>query len=71
MTYAQPAVQYVGADGQPVQYLQQPVQYVVEQPAVQYVSADGQPVQYLQQPVQHVVEQLKIFTHGVPQAPRG
>merc|ERR1719373_1218236 len=40
-------VQYVTADGQPLQMEGQPVQYVMaEQPQpVQYVTADGQPVQ--------------------------
>merc|ERR1719215_1826850 len=40
VTYMQPQpIQYVSADGQPVQY-------VMEQP-VQYVTADGQPLNYV------------------------
>merc|ERR1719373_1207724 len=44
----QQPVQYVTADGQPVQYvMEQPGQYVMEQQPVQYVTADGQPVSYV------------------------
>merc|ERR1719310_850368 len=59
--YMQPQpVQYLAADGQPVQY-------VTEQP-VQYVTADGQPVQYVDaagQPVSYV-DPGAVYEYAAP-----
>merc|ERR1719507_1198493 len=74
MTYAAaPPVQYVTADGQPVQ-MEQQVQYVTAdgQPVqmeqqVQYVTADGQPFQ-MEQQVQYVTAdgQPVSYEYGAP-----
>merc|ERR1719215_682148 len=73
VTYMQPQpIQYVTADGQPVQYvMEQPVQYVTAdgQP-VQYVDADGQPVSYVDSgavyeyaaPAMQYVQQPSVFS---------